>query len=121
MKKMFVMLAVATSMVLGSCGGDDAKGGDAAKTEGATKGNEAKVDNAVQGEDSKEGGSMSVCDCVKAEQEYMSEMRSASGDESKMKEVEEKFKNQKEECEKMMKDASEEDQKKMMEEAKNCK
>ena len=90
---MFVMLAVASSMVLASCGGDDAK----------------------------EGGAMSVCDCVKAEKEYLQERSSARGDEGKMKEIDEKFKSKKDQCEKMMKDASEEDQKKMMEEARNCK
>jgi len=103
MKKMFVMLAVATSMVLGSCGGDDAKG-----------------DDAKSGDAAKGGAALTVCDCVNLGKEIMKEMESVGGDAAKAKEIEEKYKKKADECREMEKNASEEDQKKMMEEARNC-
>ena len=103
MKKMFVMLAVATSMVLGSCGGDDAKG-----------------DDAKSGDAAKGGAALTVCDCVNLGKEISKEMAAAGSDAAKAKELEEKYKKKAEECREMGKDASDEEKKKMMEEARNC-
>jgi hypothetical protein len=66
-------------------------------------------------------GGVSICDCVKSMEEAGKEYEAAAGDETKMKEIDEKYKSQMEACEKLGEGASEEEQKKMMEEMMNCK
>lgn len=66
-------------------------------------------------------GGASVCDCVKTMEEMMKEVEEAGGDEAKMKEIEEKYKDKAEACKKLGEGKSDEEKKKMAEEAKNCK
>ena len=67
----------------------------------------------------KEGsGSLSVCDCVSMGEDMVKEMKDAGDDEDKLKEIEEKYKEKAEECEKMAEDMSEVDAKKAMEDCK---
>jgi hypothetical protein len=69
MKKMFVMLAVASSMVLASCGGDDAKEG---------------------------GAPASACDCKKKAQEIMDKARGAKPEDREA--IEKEMKTLEEQC-----------------------
>jgi hypothetical protein len=67
------------------------------------------------------GGGTSVCDCVKTMEEMMKEVQEAGGDEAKMKEIDEKYKDKAEACKKLGEGKSDEEKKKLAEEAKNCK
>lgn len=69
------------------------------------------------------GGGASVCDCVKMGEEVQKEMEAAGGDEGKIKEIEEKYKDKAEACKKLGEEAKKDEAKakEMMEEAKNCK
>lgn len=71
-------------------------------------------------ENKEEKKAMTVCDCMKASEDMMQEADEAAGDEAKMKEIEEKYKSQIEECKKMGEGKSEEEMKALMEEAKKC-
>ena len=68
-------------------------------------------------------GGPSICDCVKSFEEMGKELEEADGDEAKMKEIEEKYKDKKDACKKLGEEAEkdEEAKKKMEEEMKNCK
>ena len=66
-------------------------------------------------------GGPSVCDCVKMGEEMAKEMKDASGDEAKMKEITEKYEKKAKECDKLTEGKSDEEKKKMMEEAAKCK
>mgnify|MGYP003394830087 CR=1 FL=1 len=93
MKKV-VFPIVVVALILGSCGGAESE---------------------------KKEESVSVCDCMDAMEEMMKEVEVAGGDESKMKEIEEKYKDKAEACKKLGEGKSDEEKKKMAEEAKNCK
>jgi hypothetical protein len=66
-------------------------------------------------EEKEEDKKMTVCDCV-----GMSEKMRDEVEDGNFEEVEEKYKKEMEECEKMFDDASEERQKEIMEEAEKC-
>ena len=66
-------------------------------------------------EENEEDKKMSVCDCVGMSEKMRNEVVDGN-----YEEVEEKYKKEMEECEKMFEDASEEEQKKIMEEAEKC-
>src|SRR3990167_6142352 len=86
MKNLLFMI-VATALLFSACGSKDEK--DEKKSE------------------------MSVCDCVKTFEGMMKEVEEAGGDEAKMKEIEEKYKDKAEACKKLGEGKSDEEKKKM--------
>ncbi len=65
-------------------------------------------------------GGTSVCGCMDSYLEMSKEMKAANGDETKMKEIQEKYKDEEEACKKLDEGKTSEEKEKMQEEAKKC-
>lgn len=96
-KKFILKLAAFSLIIITSCGG------------------------AKEGDENKDSKAPTVCECMDAMNKMMEEMQEVGIDEAKVKEVEEKYKDKVEACNKLGEGLSDEEKAKLREEARNCK
>ncbi len=65
-------------------------------------------------------GGTTVCGCADMGVEMMKEVMAANDDQTKLKEIEEKYKDESKACEKLYENKSDEERKKMQEELEKC-